>query len=137
MYAVLKSNNGTEFCSCQLSSWIALFVFSNGVSDTAPAHDVNPTLSSGQIQDIHSIANGITAIKRHQTTISSELSELKRSNQLLWQDALAAQGRQQKQRDTIYRIINFLAGGIWTACEYRGREFPWGCGWAAWEGRWY
>ena len=70
-------------------------------SGTAAAQNVNPTLSSGQILDIHSIANGITAIKRHKATISSELSELKRSNQLLWQDALAARGRQQKQQDTI------------------------------------
>ena len=76
----------------------ALGTISNG---TAGAQNVNPTLSSGQILDIHSIANGITAIKRHQATISSELSELKRSNQLLWQDALAARGRQQKQQDTI------------------------------------
>jgi len=70
----------------------------------------NPTLSSGQILDIHSIVNGISAIKRHQTTISAELNELKRSNQLLWQDALAARAKHQKQQDTINRIVKFLAG---------------------------
>ncbi|KAF8147566.1 hypothetical protein B0H34DRAFT_739175 [Crassisporium funariophilum] len=68
------------------------------------------TLSSGQLLDIHSIVNGITAIKRHQTTISAELNELKRSNQLLWQDALATRGKHQKQQDTINRIVKFLAG---------------------------
>ena len=73
----------------------------------APAQNGNAALSS---LDIQSIANGITAIKRHQSTISSELSELKRSNQLLWQDALASRGRQQKQQDTINRIVKFLAG---------------------------
>ena len=82
----------------------------NGAGGTAGAQNGNAPLSSGQILDIHSIANGITAIKRHQTTISSELSELKRSNQLLWQDALAARARQQKQQDTINRIVKFLAG---------------------------
>ena len=82
----------------------------NAVSGTAPAPNGNATLSSGQILDIHSIANGITAIKRHQSAISSELSELKRSNQLLWQDALVSRGRQQKQQDTINRIVKFLAG---------------------------
>lgn len=79
-------------------------------SGATTAQNGNATLSAGQILDIHSIANGITAIKRHQATISSELSELKRSNQLLWQDALAARGRQQKQQDTINRIVKFLAG---------------------------
>jgi len=82
----------------------------NSAGGTAGAQNGNATLSSGQILDIHSIANGITAIKRHQTTISSELSELKRSNQLLWQDALTARARQQKQQDTINRIVKFLAG---------------------------
>ncbi|KAF8889878.1 hypothetical protein BD779DRAFT_1519417 [Infundibulicybe gibba] len=67
-------------------------------------------LSSGQILDIHSIVNGIAAIKRHQTTISAELNELKRSNQLLWQESLAARAKHQKQQDTINRIVKFLAG---------------------------
>jgi heat shock transcription factor len=89
----------------------AVGAIANGAAGTASAvQNSNPTLSSGQIIDIQSIANGITAIKRHQSTISSELSELKRSNQLLWQDALAARGRQQKQQDTINRIVKFLAG---------------------------
>ncbi|KDR69299.1 hypothetical protein GALMADRAFT_77741 [Galerina marginata CBS 339.88] len=64
----------------------------------------------GQILDVHSIVNGIAAIKRHQTTISTELNELKRSNQLLWQDAMAARTKHQKQQDTINRIVKFLAG---------------------------
>ncbi|KAF9543186.1 hypothetical protein CPC08DRAFT_649972, partial [Agrocybe pediades] len=63
-----------------------------------------------QLLDIHSIISGITAIKRHQTTISAELNQLKQSNQLLWQDALAARARHQKQQDTINRIVKFLAG---------------------------
>ncbi|KAF8967322.1 hypothetical protein BDZ97DRAFT_1804489 [Flammula alnicola] len=74
------------------------------------APPANPALSSGQILDVHSIVNGIAAIKRHQTTISAELNELKRSNQLLWQDALAARAKHQKQQDTINRIVKFLAG---------------------------
>ena len=57
-------------------------------SGTAAVQNVNPTLLSGKILYIHSIANSITVIKQHQATISSELSELKRSNQLLWQDVL-------------------------------------------------
>jgi hypothetical protein len=51
----------------------------------------------------------------------------------LWQDVLAARGRQQKQQDTINRIIKFLAG-VFGQHVNRGRG---SCGWAAWEGRWY
>ncbi|KAF8634518.1 hypothetical protein AX15_000850 [Amanita polypyramis BW_CC] len=68
------------------------------------------TLNNSQLLDIHSIVQGITAIKRHQTTISAELVELKRSNELLWQDALLAREKHQKQEDTINRIVKFLAG---------------------------
>ncbi|KAJ7470524.1 transcription factor Hsf1 [Mycena latifolia] len=69
-----------------------------------------PTAGNGQVLDIHSIVNGIAAIKRHQTTISAELSELKRNNELLWQESEAARARHQKQQDTINRIVKFLAG---------------------------
>ncbi|KAF9053405.1 hypothetical protein BJ165DRAFT_1447381 [Panaeolus papilionaceus] len=68
------------------------------------------TLPSGQVLDIGSVLAGIQAIKRHQTTISAELNELKRSNELLWQDALTARAKHQKQQDTINRIVKFLAG---------------------------
>lgn len=80
------------------------------IRDTANPPSPSANLSSGQVLDIHSIVNGIAAIKRHQTTISAELNELKRSNQLLWQDAMAARGKHQKQQDTINRIVKFLAG---------------------------
>ncbi|KAJ6546447.1 transcription factor Hsf1 [Mycena vulgaris] len=69
-----------------------------------------PTSSNGQVLDIQSIVNGIAAIKRHQTTISAELSDLKRNNELLWQESQAARARHQKQQDTINRIVKFLAG---------------------------
>ncbi|KAJ7694126.1 hypothetical protein B0H17DRAFT_1009405 [Mycena rosella] len=74
------------------------------------ANTALPTASNGQVLDIHSIVNGIAAIKRHQTTISAELSELKRNNELLWQESQAARARHQKQQDTINRIVKFLAG---------------------------
>jgi len=81
-----------------------------GGSSEGSASGGNATVTNGQVLDIHSVLNGINAIKRHQTTISVELNELKRSNQLLWQDALAARARHQKQQDTINRIVKFLAG---------------------------
>ena len=54
--------------------------------------------------------NGISTIKRHQTSIQAELSEIKQSNQLLWQDAMDVRAKYQKQQDTINRIVKFLAG---------------------------
>jgi len=77
---------------------------------TAGTPGSTATLSNGQVLDIQSIVAGISAIKRHQTTISADLNELKRSNQLLWQDTLAMRTRHQKQQDTINRIVKFLAG---------------------------
>jgi heat shock transcription factor len=74
------------------------------------ASAASANLSPGQILDINSIVNGLSAIKRHQTTISADLNELKNSNQLLWQEALAARERHKKHQDTINRILKFLAG---------------------------
>lgn len=67
-------------------------------------------LSAGQILDINSIVSGITAIKRHQTAISTDLNDLKTSNQHLWQEAMAGRERHKKHQDTINRILKFLAG---------------------------
>ncbi|THH02994.1 hypothetical protein EW145_g6623 [Phellinidium pouzarii] len=67
-------------------------------------------LNAGSLVDINSIINGITAIKRHQATISADLNDLKSSNQHLWQEALDARERHKKQQDTINRILKFLAG---------------------------
>lgn len=60
--------------------------------------------------DVNAIISGIAAIKRHQTTISADLNELKRSNQHLWQEAMAARERHKQHQDTINRILKFLAG---------------------------
>jgi len=71
---------------------------------------VGGNLSAGQILDINSIVSGIAAIKRHQTAISTDLNELKTSNQHLWQEAMTARERHKKHQDTINRILKFLAG---------------------------
>ncbi|KAJ7046540.1 transcription factor Hsf1 [Mycena alexandri] len=79
------------------------------VADELDSGSTIPT-NNAQVLDIQSIVGGIAAIKRHQTTISAELSELKRNNELLWQESQAARSRHQKQQDTINRIVKFLAG---------------------------
>jgi hypothetical protein len=105
-----RSSGGLTFGGALPATETPVGTISNGVSGIAAAQNANLTLSSCRILHIYSIANGITVIKRHQTTISSELSELKRSNQFLWQHSLAARGRQPKQQDTINRIVKFLVG---------------------------
>lgn len=88
----------------------------HGANDDIPV-DLNEggaasigNLTAGQLLDINSIMNGISAIKRHQQAISADLNELKSSNQHLWQEALAARERHKKHQDTINRILKFLAG---------------------------
>jgi heat shock transcription factor, other eukaryote len=88
---------------------------SPGVIGTIDFHDPENSVSganqtSGQVLDIQSIMNGISAIKRHQSSIQAELVEIKQSNQLLWQDAMDVRTKYQKQQDTINRIVKFLAG---------------------------
>ncbi|THV08464.1 hypothetical protein K435DRAFT_959027 [Dendrothele bispora CBS 962.96] len=79
-------------------------------SNPQPSSSPQSGLPTNQPLDIHSIINGIAAIRRHQSNISNELNELKRSNQLLWQESMEARNRHQKQQDTINRIVKFLAG---------------------------
>jgi hypothetical protein len=67
-------------------------------------------LTQGQVMDINTILGGITAIKRHQQAISSDLGVLKQSNDALWKEAVAARQRHAKHQDTINRILKFLAG---------------------------
>ncbi|KZT00387.1 uncharacterized protein LAESUDRAFT_718183 [Laetiporus sulphureus 93-53] len=79
------------------------------LSDAAnPSASVNGT--PGQVLDINTIVNGIAAIKRHQQAISADLNALKKSNDLLWEEATLTRQRHDKQQDTINRILKFLAG---------------------------
>lgn len=79
----------------------------NVASSSAPPI---PALAGANTVDIQHIVSGIAAIRHHQTAISAELDELKRSNQTLWQESMEARARHQKQQDTINRIVKFLAG---------------------------
>ena len=81
-------------------------------------------LTAGQVLDINSIMNGISAIKRHQQAISADLNELKSSNQHLWQEALAARERHKKHQDTINRILKFLAGVFGNVAESVKHDGP-------------
>ncbi|KAK0211319.1 HSF-type DNA-binding-domain-containing protein [Desarmillaria ectypa] len=83
---------------------------------------VPPAFPPGQALDIPAIVNGIAAIRRHQTTISGDLNELKRSDQLLWEEALQARNRYKQQQDTINRIVKFLANLLTQLANPGGKE---------------
>ncbi|KAF7304737.1 Transcriptional factor [Mycena kentingensis (nom. inval.)] len=120
---VLKSDAEVEFWNFEHTSFrrgqpdlLCLIQRKKGPAN-APEEDKGdaataglPVISNGQTLDLQSIVNGISSIKRHQTAISNELSELRQSNELLWKESEAARARHQKQQDTINRIVKFLAG---------------------------
>ncbi|KAG0196796.1 stress-responsive transcription factor hsf1 [Mortierella sp. GBA30] len=59
--------------------------------------------------DLGHILTEVTAIKKHQIAISSDLKNIERDHQSLWQESIAARERHQRQQDTIDKILRFLA----------------------------
>ncbi|KAG0315585.1 stress-responsive transcription factor hsf1 [Podila horticola] len=59
--------------------------------------------------DLGHILSEVTAIKRHQVAISSDLKNIERDHQSLWQESMAARERHQRQQETIDKILRFLA----------------------------
>ncbi|KAF8947493.1 stress-responsive transcription factor hsf1 [Haplosporangium gracile] len=59
--------------------------------------------------DLGHILSEVTAIKKHQIAISSDLKNIERDHQSLWQESISARERHQRQQDTIDKILRFLA----------------------------
>ncbi|KAG0305370.1 stress-responsive transcription factor hsf1 [Dissophora globulifera] len=59
--------------------------------------------------DLGHILQEVTAIKKHQVAISSDLKNIERDHQSLWQESIAARERHQRQQETIDKILRFLA----------------------------
>ncbi|KAG0055653.1 stress-responsive transcription factor hsf1 [Gryganskiella cystojenkinii] len=59
--------------------------------------------------DLGHILSEVTAIKKHQVAISSDLKNIERDHQVLWQESVAARERHQRQQETIDKILRFLA----------------------------
>ncbi|KAI9002699.1 hypothetical protein BC832DRAFT_540785 [Gaertneriomyces semiglobifer] len=59
--------------------------------------------------DINNIIQELAAIKRHQLTISADLKNIQRDNQIIWAESLEMRERYQRQQDTIAKIMGFLA----------------------------
>lgn len=77
-----------------------------GPASTTAASNNHPP--SGSL-DLTVLASSLGAIKKHQTSLSTELKTLQESNQHLWNEALAARDRHKKHQDTINKILKFLA----------------------------
>lgn len=80
-----------------------------GREDPSKSFSATSTASKKSNIDLHQILEEISAIKRHQSSVSSELKRIQLDNQLLWQETLAARERHQQQQDTIDKILQFLA----------------------------
>ncbi|KAF9980532.1 stress-responsive transcription factor hsf1 [Modicella reniformis] len=59
--------------------------------------------------DLGHILQEVTAIKKHQIAISADLKNIERDHQSLWQEAVTARERHQRQQETIDKILQFLA----------------------------
>ncbi|KAI7863955.1 hypothetical protein BDF14DRAFT_1690006, partial [Spinellus fusiger] len=55
------------------------------------------------------LVKDITAIRKHQTNISSELHELHKDNEILWQEIFSAREKHQRHQDVIQKILQFLS----------------------------
>ncbi|KAI9482524.1 hypothetical protein BDB00DRAFT_775412 [Zychaea mexicana] len=54
------------------------------------------------------LVKDITAIRKHQTSISSELHTMQRDNAVLWEESLTAREKHQRHQDVIAKILQFL-----------------------------
>ncbi|KAG0208532.1 stress-responsive transcription factor hsf1 [Mortierella sp. GBA30] len=59
--------------------------------------------------DLNHIVQEVSAIKRHQVAISTDLKNIERDHQSLWQESVEARERHQRQQETIDKILRFLA----------------------------
>ncbi|KAI8619645.1 hypothetical protein BC830DRAFT_728719 [Chytriomyces sp. MP71] len=80
-------------------------------SEDAPISNGSATGTNGStaLVDVNAIVNEISAIKRHQLTISTDLKTIQRENQALWNESMVLREQYRRQQDTIDKIVKFLA----------------------------
>ncbi|KAI8377699.1 uncharacterized protein BYT42DRAFT_546350 [Radiomyces spectabilis] len=54
------------------------------------------------------VVKDISAIQKNQTTINSDLHDLHRDNEILWQETLVARERYHRHQDAMEKIVHFL-----------------------------
>ncbi|CEP17785.1 hypothetical protein [Parasitella parasitica] len=57
---------------------------------------------------LSSLAQDLDTLKKHQSTIGSELNDLHRDNEILWQETLNAREKYQRHQEAIEKILQFL-----------------------------
>jgi len=74
--------------------------------------------------DINNLIAEITAVKRHQFTISADLKKIQGDNQLLWNETLSMREKYQRQQAMIDKIIRFLASFFTTKKTVQSPKRP-------------
>ncbi|KAI8979068.1 hypothetical protein BDF20DRAFT_867464 [Mycotypha africana] len=69
-------------------------------------HDGEKEISS---LDLQHILEEIQSIKKHQLNISTQLQNIQRDNQVLWNETIQARERHLRHQETIDKILRFLA----------------------------
>ncbi|KAI8848385.1 hypothetical protein BC829DRAFT_218199 [Chytridium lagenaria] len=62
--------------------------------------------------DLSTVLHEMSAIKRHQFSISSDLKSIQRENQILWSETVGLRERYVRQQQMIDRIVRFLASVV-------------------------
>ncbi|KAI8367824.1 hypothetical protein EDC96DRAFT_506187 [Choanephora cucurbitarum] len=57
---------------------------------------------------LSSLVQDLSAIKKQQSSIGTDLRELHRDNEILWQETLSAREKYQRHQDAIEKILQFL-----------------------------
>ncbi|CEI97004.1 hypothetical protein RMCBS344292_11147 [Rhizopus microsporus] len=58
--------------------------------------------------NLNGLLKEIIAIKKHQNNITADLSNLRRDNEIIWQEALSSREKHQKHQEVIAKILQFL-----------------------------
>ncbi|RCH92578.1 stress-responsive transcription factor hsf1 [Rhizopus stolonifer] len=69
----------------------------------------DPEEKEAGASDINHILDEISAIKKHQMSISNELKNVQNDNEILWQENVASKERHIRHQETIDKILQFLA----------------------------
>jgi FtsZ-binding cell division protein ZapB len=59
--------------------------------------------------DISHVLTELESIKKHSTSISNDLKNIQRDNQMLWNESSSLRTQYQRQQETIDKIVRFLA----------------------------
>ncbi|KAG1013024.1 hypothetical protein G6F27_002256 [Rhizopus arrhizus] len=64
--------------------------------------------TDGDAPNINTLAEDLTLVKKHQATIGSQLMDLHRDNEILWQETLTSREKYHRHQEAIEKILLFL-----------------------------